>query len=44
MHELSIADALLRIALRHAEGRRIASVEVQVGHLRQVMPDTLAFA
>jgi hydrogenase nickel incorporation protein HypA/HybF len=44
MHELSIADALLRIALRHAEGRRIASVEVQVGHLRQVVPDALAFA
>jgi hydrogenase nickel incorporation protein HypA/HybF len=44
MHELSIADALLRIALRHAEGRRIESVEVKVGHLRQVVPDALAFA
>jgi len=44
MHELSIADALLGIALRHAEGRRIESVEVQVGHLRQVVPDALAFA
>jgi hydrogenase nickel incorporation protein HypA/HybF len=44
MHELSIADALLRIALRHADGRRIESVEVQVGHLRQVVPDALTFA
>ena len=44
MHELAIADALLRIALRHAEGRRIESVEVKVGHLRQVVPDALTFA
>ena len=44
MHELSIADALARIALRHAGGRRIESVEVKVGHLRQVVPDALTFA
>ena len=44
MHELSIADALLEIALRHADGRRIESVEVKVGHLRQVVPDALMFA
>ena len=44
MHELSIADALVRIACRHADGRRIESVEVKVGHLRQVVPDALAFA
>jgi hydrogenase nickel incorporation protein HypA/HybF len=44
MHELSIADALLEIALRHADGRRIESVEVKVGHLRQVVPDALEFA
>ena len=44
MHELSIADALLEIALRHADGRRIDCVEVKVGHLRQVVPDALAFA
>jgi len=44
MHELSIADALLGIVLRHADGRRIESVEVKVGHLRQVVPDALTFA
>ena len=44
MHELSIADALLRIALQHADGRGIESVEVKVGHLRQVVPDALTFA
>lgn len=44
MHELSIAEAVVDIACRHAAGRRIASVEVRVGHLRQVVPDALAFA
>jgi hydrogenase nickel incorporation protein HypA/HybF len=44
MHELSLADAVVRIACAHAGGRRIESVEVKVGHLRQVVPDALAFA
>ena len=44
MHELAIADAVVGIVSRHAGGRRVAAVEVQVGHLRQVVPDALAFA
>jgi hydrogenase nickel incorporation protein HypA/HybF len=44
MHELSIAGAIVRIACSHAGGRRIARVEVLVGHLRQVVPDALEFA
>jgi hydrogenase nickel incorporation protein HypA/HybF len=44
MHELSIASAIVAIAERHAAGRRVAAVEVRVGHLRQVVPDSLAFA
>lgn len=44
MHELSIADAVLAIALEHAEGRRVTSVELRVGHLRQVVPEALDFA
>jgi hydrogenase nickel incorporation protein HypA/HybF len=44
MHELSIADAIVRIACQHAGERRIESVEVSLGHLRQVVPDSLAFA
>ena len=44
MHELSIADAIVTIACRHAAGRRVVKVEVRVGHLRQVVPDALAFA
>src|SRR5829696_8379100 len=44
MHELSIADAVVRIASAHAAGRRIETIEIKVGHLRQVVPDSLAFA
>ena len=44
MHELSIADALVGIAVRHADGRRVTRVEVEVGHLRQVVPSALSFA
>ena len=44
MHELSIADAVLQIALAHARDRRIETIEIKVGHLRQVVPDALAFA
>jgi len=44
MHELSIADAVVQIASRHARGRRVTRVELRVGHLRQVVPDALDFA
>ena len=44
MHELAIAAAIVEVAERHAAGRRVASVEVQVGHLRQVVPRSLDFA
>jgi hydrogenase nickel incorporation protein HypA/HybF len=44
MHELSIADSIAAIAVRHARGRRVARVEVKVGHLRQVVPSALEFA
>jgi hydrogenase nickel incorporation protein HypA/HybF len=44
MHELSIAQAIVDVATRHAAGRRVVKVEVKVGHLRQVVPDSLDFA
>jgi hydrogenase nickel incorporation protein HypA/HybF len=44
MHELSIAEAVVDVALRHARGRRVQKVELKVGHLRQVVPDSLQFA
>jgi len=44
MHELSIAQAIAGIAVRHSGARRVARVEVSVGYLRQVVPDSLQFA
>jgi hydrogenase nickel incorporation protein HypA/HybF len=44
MHELSIAESVVRIACEHAAGRPVAKVELKVGYLRQVVPDALVFA
>jgi hydrogenase nickel incorporation protein HypA/HybF len=43
MHELSVASAVIDTAIRHADGRRVTAVQLRVGHLRQVVPDSLAF-
>ncbi len=44
MHELSIADSLVRIASSHAGERRVTSMQVKVGHLRQVVRSSLEFS
>jgi hydrogenase nickel incorporation protein HypA/HybF len=44
VHELAIADSVVRIACAHAAGRKVSSVELRVGHLRQVVPSALEFA
>jgi hydrogenase nickel incorporation protein HypA/HybF len=44
MHELSICSAIASTAAKHAEGRPISQVTVQIGHLRQVVPDALQFS
>jgi hydrogenase nickel incorporation protein HypA/HybF len=44
MHELSIADSVLQVALSQAAGRPIARVGLSVGHLRQVVPQALRFS
>jgi hydrogenase nickel incorporation protein HypA/HybF len=43
MHELSVATAVLNTALKHAGERRVSVVNVRVGALRQVVPDSLRF-
>lgn len=43
MHELGIAVSVVEIVCRHAAGRRVSRVELKVGHLRQIVPATLAF-
>jgi hydrogenase nickel incorporation protein HypA/HybF len=43
MHELSICSAIASTAAKHADGRSVSQVTVQIGHLRQVVPDALQF-
>jgi hydrogenase nickel incorporation protein HypA/HybF len=44
MHELSIAQSVVEIACRHAEGRKVTGVTLRVGYLRQVVPAALTFS
>ena len=44
MHELSLMSAIVKTVERHAAGRRVAVVNVRVGRMRQVVPETLAFS
>jgi hydrogenase nickel incorporation protein HypA/HybF len=43
MHELSVSSAVVDTVLKHADGRRVTVVSLRIGHLRQVVPDSLAF-
>jgi hydrogenase nickel incorporation protein HypA/HybF len=44
LHELAIAESVVQIAGRHANGRRVTKVQLKVGHLRQVVPSALSFS
>lgn len=43
MHELSLCQAIAGVVKPHAAGRRVDIVRLQLGALRQVVPDTLLF-
>ena len=43
MHELSLSSAIVNTATKHARGRRVVVVNLRVGRLRQVIPETLEF-
>lgn len=44
MHELSICSAIAKIAHEAAAGRPVERVRVDIGYLRQVVPDTLRYS
>jgi hydrogenase nickel incorporation protein HypA/HybF len=44
VHELSIAQAIVDVASRHAGDARVVRVDVRVGRLRQVVPSALEFS
>jgi hydrogenase nickel incorporation protein HypA/HybF len=43
VHELSICSSIADIARRRADGRAISVINVRVGQLRQIVPDTLVY-
>jgi hydrogenase nickel incorporation protein HypA/HybF len=43
MHELALCDAIARSVIVHAEGRKVNTVRLRVGALRQVVPETLSY-
>ena len=43
MHELSLATGIVETVVRHADGRPVTSVEMRIGTLRQVLPESLEF-
>lgn len=44
MHELSICTSIAKIVYEAADGRPVERVRVDVGHLRQVVPETLLYS
>lgn len=44
VHELSICASIADIVERHAEGRQVERVHLDIGHLRQVIPETLEYS
>lgn len=43
MHELSICQSIIGIVEKHADGRGVRTVNVRIGTLRQIVPDTLVY-
>jgi hydrogenase nickel incorporation protein HypA/HybF len=43
VHELSICSSIADIARRRADGRAISVINVRVGQLRQIVPETLVY-
>jgi len=43
VHELSLSSAIVNTVVKHADGRRVTAVDMRIGALRQVVPDTLEF-
>jgi hydrogenase nickel incorporation protein HypA/HybF len=43
MHELSLSGAIVNTVEKHAAGRPVSAVNMRIGALRQVVPDTLDF-
>jgi hydrogenase nickel incorporation protein HypA/HybF len=43
MHEMSITQGIIDICVNHARGRRVLSVDVEIGELSSVVPESVEF-
>ncbi|MDD2732997.1 MAG: hydrogenase maturation nickel metallochaperone HypA [Desulfuromonadaceae bacterium] len=43
MHEMSIAQGIIELCLDHAGGRRVSSLDVEIGELGSVVPEAIEF-
>ncbi|MBW4054377.1 MAG: hydrogenase maturation nickel metallochaperone HypA [Proteobacteria bacterium] len=43
MHEMSITQGIIDLCLEHAGGRRILTVDVEIGELSSVVPEAIEF-
>jgi len=43
MHEMSITQGIIDICEKYAAGRRVLSVEVEIGELSSVVPESIEF-
>ena len=43
MHELALSSAVVNTVVKHAAGRPVTAVNLTVGALRQVVPESLEF-
>lgn len=43
MHEMSITQEIIEICLRHAGGKKVRSLDVEIGELSSVVPDAIEF-
>jgi hydrogenase nickel incorporation protein HypA/HybF len=41
MHEMPVTQALLQMALDHAEGRRVTDIFLQVGRMSAIVPESV---
>ena len=43
MHEMSITQGIIDLCIEHAAGRRIRSLDVEIGKLSSVVPEAIEF-
>jgi hydrogenase nickel incorporation protein HypA/HybF len=43
MHELGITENIIEIALKHAQGKKINRITLEIGQLSAILPDSIEF-